>query len=100
VQGNFDSLFDSPDDGGPLPPIDAIISPDGGMPPLPGLPPLDFIRSMSDEQLIRLNSNIAEMARNYRMLRQRDDFEVAVGQLMVLGRLWMVRQGDNQGVLH
>ena len=103
MAGEYAALFEDEDIitfEGMHPDLVGLITRSGQIPPLLPLPDDSVLVSLNDPAFAHLNNLIAEAARNYRMVRQQADFELAMGQLMVLHRHWLQRHTDSQGVLH
>lgn len=84
----------------PLSDMEAVISANGQMPPLPPLLPDDRIRALSDEALSFLARVASVAATAFAHLRQKADFDEAMRQIIVLERHMYERRGDPQGELH
>jgi len=87
------------DDEIPMSEMEACISANGQMPPLPPLLDDDTLRAMDDRAMAFLARVITMASVAFAHLRQKHDFDEALRQLVVVERHLLQRQGD-LGELH
>jgi hypothetical protein len=83
----------------PVSEMEACISENGQMPPLPPLPNEEMLLDMSDQALAFLARIVQVASVAFAHLRQKHDFDAAVLQMVVLERHMLQRQ-ETVGELH
>jgi hypothetical protein len=83
----------------PVSEMEACISENGQMPPLPPLPNEEMLLDMSDQALAFLARIVQVASVAFAHLRQKHDFDAALLQMVVLERHMLQRQKD-LGDLH